>query len=183
MAPTMVDLFARDDGCGYGYFFDGIGCRRKSGWYFWGRWVLAGIAILFALGLLFCCLCVSRRNRRRGATPMYGTGWFSGAPAAQTSRPSGNNKHNNNGYEMNNYQTGYTQGGYSQQQPPYGEGYGYTSPPPYGQAPVGNQTTGTTFNANDGYMTGQPQYGVQQPQTSYNPDGHYQPPAGPPPGK
>ncbi|EHK15715.1 uncharacterized protein TRIVIDRAFT_82523 [Trichoderma virens Gv29-8] len=184
MAPTM-DLFARDDGCGYGYYFDGIICRRKSGWYFWGRWVLAGIAIICALVLLFFCLCISRRNRRRGAQPMYGTGWFSGPPAAPAGRPSGSNKYNsnNNAYEMNNYQSGYNQGGYSQQQPPYGEGYGYTSPPPYGQGPVPNQTTGTTFNANDGYMTGQPQYGVQQPQHAYQPDGHYQPPAGPPPGK
>ncbi|KAL7950760.1 chitin synthesis regulation, resistance to congo red domain-containing protein [Trichoderma barbatum] len=182
MAPTM-DLFARDDGCGYGYFYDGFRCRRKSGWYFWGRWVLAGIAVVFALILLASCLFVSRRNRRRGVQPMYGTGWMSGTTAG---RPSGNNNNNNkynNGHEMNNYQSGYNQGGYSQQQPPYGGGYGYTSPPPYGQAPVGNQTTGTTFNANDGYMTGQPQYGVQHPQTSYQPDGHYQPPVGPPPGK
>ncbi|PNP42669.1 hypothetical protein TGAM01_v203892 [Trichoderma gamsii] len=180
MAPT-VDIFARDDGCGYGYFFDGRICRRKSGWYFWGRWVLAGIAIILALILLFSCLCITRRNRRRGVQPIYGTGWFSGAPQGQPAGNSGNNKYNN-AHEMNNYQqAGYNQGGY--QQPAYGEGYGgYTSPPPYGQQPVGNQTTGTTFNANDGYNTGH-QYGVQQPQSAYHPSGEYQPPAGPPPGK
>ncbi|KAL7936222.1 hypothetical protein V8C35DRAFT_297216 [Trichoderma chlorosporum] len=179
MAPAL-DLIARDDGCGFGFFFNGFECQRKSGWFFWGRWVVVGIAIAFGLAVLFCCLCISRRNRRRGVRPMYGTGWLGGAPAA---RPSGTNKpnannNNNNGYEMNNYQSGYTQ-----QQPTYGEGYGYTSPPPYGQPPVPNQTTGTTFNANDGYMTGQPQYGVQHPQSAYQPEGHYQPPAGPPPGK
>ncbi|KAL7927611.1 chitin synthesis regulation, resistance to congo red domain-containing protein [Trichoderma austrokoningii] len=179
MAPT-VDIFARDDGCGYGYFFDGIRCRRKSGWYFWGRWVFAGIAIILALILLFICLCITRRNRRRGVQPTHGTGWFNGASQGQ---PAGNNNNNNNKYnnahEMNNYQqSGYNQGGF--QQP---DGYGgYTSPPPYGQPPVGNQTTGTTFNANDGYNTGH-QYGVQQPQSSYYPGGEFQPPAGPPPGK
>ncbi|KAH6606513.1 hypothetical protein Trco_005666 [Trichoderma cornu-damae] len=180
MAP-YGDLFARDDGCGYGYFFDGIRCRRKSGWYFWGRWVLAGIAIVLALILLTSCLCISRRNRRRGAPPMYGTGWFSGAGSG---RPGGNNK-TNTAHEMNNYPSGYNQVGSGPPQPPYGEGYmGYTSPPPYGQPPVDSQMTGTTFNAHDGYMVGQPQqYGVQQPQSAYQPGGNYQPPAGPPPGK
>ncbi|TFB06220.1 hypothetical protein CCMA1212_001750 [Trichoderma ghanense] len=176
MAPVM-DLFARDSICGYGYYYDGFGCRRRSGWYFWGRWVLAGIAIVLALILLASCLCISRRNRRRGVQPLYGTGWLGG-----NTRPSGNNKPNN-GHEMNNFQSGYNQGGYNQGQGDYNQGYGYTSPPPYGQAPMGNQTTGTTFNANDGYYTNQPQYGVQPPQSAYQPDTHYQPPPGPPPGK
>ncbi|KAM0253590.1 hypothetical protein ACHAQJ_007218 [Trichoderma viride] len=177
MAPT-VDIFARDDGCGSGFFFNGIRCERKSGWHFWGRWVFAGIAIFLALLLLFSCLCITRRNRKRGVQPMYGTGWISGVTQNHSN---GNNKYNaaHTAHEMNNY----NQGGYNQQQPPYNEGYGggYTSPPPYGQPPVGNQATGTTFNPNDGYMTGQ-HYGVQQPQSAYQPGG-YAPPAGPPPGK
>ncbi|KAL7792944.1 hypothetical protein V8C37DRAFT_379600 [Trichoderma ceciliae] len=183
MPPTM-DIFARDDGCGFGFFFDGNQCRRKSGWFFWGRWVLAGIAVVFALILLFSCFYISRRNRRRGVQPMYGTGWLSGITPG---RPSGSNKYNTP-HELNNYQSANNQGGYSQQQPLYGQGDGgYASPPPYvqppyGQPPVGNQTTGTTFNPNDGYATGQQQYGVQQPQSAYQPSG-YQPPAGPPPGK
>lgn len=55
MAPTM-DIFARDDGCGYGYFFNGSFCERKGGFFFWGRWVLAGIAVVLALIFLAGCL-------------------------------------------------------------------------------------------------------------------------------
>lgn len=121
--------------------------------------------------------CLARRRRRRGAQPVYGTGWM-----APTNGKYGVNQQQ---HEMNTYQQGYQpnqyqgqQGGYdySQQQP---QGGYYNSPPAYGQ---GQQNTGTTFNPNDGYY-GQQQYGVQQPANSYQRDGNFSPPAGPPPGK
>ncbi|KAF4966998.1 hypothetical protein FZEAL_10586, partial [Fusarium zealandicum] len=134
MAPAG-DLVARDYArCRYGYTWNGSYCSRNN-WSYWGRWVLAGICIFVFLTFLLCCLTMSRRRRRRGVKPMYGTGWMAGGP---------NNKwgqNNQNTHQMNNY------GNPNQQQ------YGYGPPPPppaYGQQQQ-PQYTGTTFNTNDGY--------------------------------
>ncbi|KAK5990454.1 hypothetical protein PT974_08722 [Cladobotryum mycophilum] len=170
MAPTE-ELVARDYlDCSYGFYNDGYRCSRRSSWYFWGRWVVAGIIIVIALIFILGCICYTRRQRKRGVRPMGAAGWLGGG-----------NKHaqNNQGHEMNNYQAGYPQGGGYEQNQQYGGGYqgGFTSPPPYGQPqpqPMGNHTTGTTFNPNDGYYTGQ-QYGVQPPPNAYQPDHTYPP--------
>lgn len=106
----------------------------------------------------------NRRRRRRGAQPLYGTGWIPGSKPPQ---------HNNNG-------------GYYSNQPYNG---GAAAAPPY-SPPIGNQQTGNTFNSNDGYY-GQNQYG-QHNYNPYGgqqngielqpPQNVYQPPHGPPPG-
>lgn len=137
--------------------------------------------------------CLARRRRRRGAQPLYGTGWM--APGGKTG---------GQGAEMNNYQSGYNPQGYNpqgyDQQGVYNQGYdqqqqqqqphgGFTNPPPaYGQQQQHPQYTGTTFNPNDGYYGGdqsqqQQQYGVQPPQNAYQRDMQYNAPVGPPPGK
>jgi len=106
----------------------------------------------------------SRRRRRQGRTPMYGTGWLPYNSASP--------------YDPN----------HPQNKPP---GYGdpnFHPPPPY----LGGQATGTTFNSNAGYYGNhgaQPggSYELQQPSSSYQPprggDPVYDAPAGPPPGK
>ncbi|KAK2679444.1 Chitin synthesis regulation, Congo red resistance, RCR protein [Fusarium oxysporum f. sp. vasinfectum] len=150
MAPTE-DVFARDYyRCSYGWNWNGRQCVRNN-WSYWGRWVF------------------SRRRKRRGVKPVYGTGWMAAKPWG-----------NNNNHQMYNYGN---QGGYNQGYQQNNGGYGAPPPPPaYGQQQQ-PQYTGTTFNTNDGYY-GQGQYsGVQQPQGTYQRDGAYSPPAGPPPGK
>ncbi|RCI15602.1 hypothetical protein L249_3625 [Ophiocordyceps polyrhachis-furcata BCC 54312] len=133
---------------------DGI-CRRRSTWSDWGR-------------------CIARRRRRRGAQPMYGTGWM--APPGK--------------YGDHNMNNGYYGPPPPQQLQPYGGG----GPPAYGQQqyPQPTGTTGTNFHPNDGYygdpsQQQQQQYGgggVQAPPTAYQPNpGPYSPPPGPPPGK
>ncbi|KAF4463102.1 hypothetical protein FALBO_10082 [Fusarium albosuccineum] len=171
MAIAEPTLFTRADGCGYGWYRDGNYCRR-SGWSYWGRWVLAGVCILLFILILSCLALRSftaRRRRRRGVQPFYGTGWMAG----------GNNKPwgNQNNHQMYNYNN--QGGGYN---PDYPQQHGYGAPPPppaYQQQP---QYTGTTFNPQDGYY-GQQHSGVQPPQGTYQRDEPYSPPAGPPPGK
>lgn len=113
--------------------------------------------------------CLSRRRKRRGVKPVYGTGWMASGV--------GNNKfgHNNNQqHQMNNYGN---QGGYN-----YGQQGGYNngaSPPAYGPP----QPQGYYGNSNEGYY-GQGQYsGVQAPEGTYQRDNPYGAPPGPPPGK
>ncbi|KAI0176334.1 hypothetical protein GGR52DRAFT_540523 [Hypoxylon sp. FL1284] len=98
----------------------------------------------------------SRRRRRQGQQPMYGTGWM--AP----NNPGGN--------YYNNPQ------GYNNPPPAYGA-------PPGQSYPMQNQATGTTFSRNDGYY-GQHE-GVQAPKNVYNNGGKddYAPPEGPPPAR
>ncbi|KAF7560666.1 hypothetical protein G7046_g3475 [Stylonectria norvegica] len=163
--PAIDPLAERAFGssCSYGYYYSGGRCVRSGSWYYWGRWVLAAVAIGLFLIVLFSCLAISRRRRRRGVKPMYGTGWM---PGNKNGGPP------QNGHQMNNY--GAPQGNYGGMNPP---------PPAYGQQQQ-PQYTGTTFNQNDGYYGNQNQQysGVQPPQDTYQRD-VYQPPTGPPPGK
>lgn len=117
----------------------------------------------------------TRRRRRQGMAPMYGTGWMAGKP------PAGQ------------------QSGYYNSNQPYNGGQAYNHPAPPYSPPIGNQATGNTFNSNDGYYghhnngyagnyTG-PQYELQPPQNVYAPargvggENVYEAPQGPPPGK
>ncbi|KAH6619215.1 chitin synthesis regulation, resistance to congo red-domain-containing protein [Chaetomium sp. MPI-SDFR-AT-0129] len=84
MAPLLeqlAELTKRDDGCGSGAYRDWNGrCVTYSGWYWWGRWVFAGIAIVFVLLVFAGLFRNSRRRRRQGQQPLYGTGWMAPAP-------------------------------------------------------------------------------------------------------
>lgn len=115
--------------------------------------------------------CINaRRRRKRGMSPMYGTGWI----------PAGGPK--------NNYQN---HGGYYNNQP-----YNGAPAPPYSGPSNGipSQQTGTTFNSNDGYYGNHNNsYGQQQgvelqpPQNAYHGqrggDTVYEAPHGAPPSK
>ncbi|KAH8675614.1 chitin synthesis regulation, resistance to congo red-domain-containing protein [Xylariales sp. PMI_506] len=144
MAPTLLSTRAYCDGYGYCY----------SNWTWYGRWIFAGVVIVVLLAIVILWACVnSRRRRRTGQRPMYGTGWM--APQQQ-------------GYQ-NNPQ------GYYPPPPAYGvQGQGQAYP-------MENQYTGTTFNQNDGYY-GQRE-GVQPPKNVYGGANDYAPPEGPPPNK
>ncbi|KAK7431118.1 hypothetical protein QQZ08_002399 [Neonectria magnoliae] len=172
MAP-VEDLFTRDYRCGSGRYYRNGYCYR-SRWNSWGRWLVAGLAIGLFLLVLLSCLAISRRRRRRGVQPMYGTGWMAGGGPHKF----GNHQ---NGQQMYDYNHNPNQQGGFQQQQAYG-GYPPAPPPPaYGQQQQ-PQYTGTTFNANDGYY-GNQQSGVQPPQGTYQREEVYSPPQGPPPGK
>jgi len=92
MAPTeqLADVAKRAyySGCPSGTYYSGGYCY--SSWSYWGRWVFAGIVVLFVVGLLLILGCVnSRRRRRRGLAPRYGTGWMANGPkyGAQQNNP------------------------------------------------------------------------------------------------
>jgi hypothetical protein len=153
----------------------------NSRWNTWGRWVALAVIIVIFLILAFLCSYVpylsvptfllttinrcynTRRRRRRGMAPMYGTGWMGGNWG---NKPPYGPQDGNGGYYNNQ---------------PYNGG----AAPPY-EPPVPHQTTGTTFNSNDGYY-GQNAYELQQPQSAYQPqrggDPVYDAPEGPPPKK
>jgi len=160
MAPAEEVASAvvkRLSGCPSGYYSSGGYCYANSSWYWWGRWVFAGVVIVAVIGILLLLGCVNaRRRRRRGAAPMYGTGWMS--------KPGQN----------------------AQPYAPQG-GYQYGPPPPqYSQNVMPNQYTGNTYNTNEGYYN-QNHEGVQlqQPANTYARAGDhgYEPPPGPPPNK
>jgi len=115
-------------------------------WNSWGRWVFFGLFvvgfILVAVG--FACLN-SRRRRRNGLAPRYGTGWAA------------------NGFGRNRWGGGGD--GYGQAAPPYNQ----NAPPVYAQQ------TGNTFNSNDGYYGQQNGIPLQEPQHSYQPNGNTAP--------
>lgn len=167
MAPS--DLFARDFPCDPDYYYNSGRCYPKSAWYWWGRWVLAGVILVFFIIVLVILGCISsRRRRKRGLQPMYGTGWM--APG---------NKFGQQGQQGQQWGGGYQYGA----PPAYGQpAYGQ---PAYTQPPAQNQYTGTTtYNQNDGYYGGQSNdVPLQQPQHTYQRDQVYAPPVGPPPGK
>ncbi|KFY50584.1 hypothetical protein V495_00165 [Pseudogymnoascus sp. VKM F-4514 (FW-929)] len=165
IAPALLDFVLEKRQYGYGY--GGGYYNRGSNWNRWGRWVALAVIVGFFLVLAFCCSCVnSRRRRKRGLAPRYGTGWLAG-------KQGGNQQH----YQNNDYQgqqSGYNYGG-AAPAPPY-------SPP---QQQYGGQQYG---GGNADYYGGQ-QSGIelQQPQNSYNPqmgrEQTFEPPTGPPPGK
>ncbi|KAK4193365.1 chitin synthesis regulation, resistance to congo red-domain-containing protein [Podospora australis] len=169
MAPVidqMVDLVKRADGCGTGNYrgYDGR-CYRSSNWYWWGRWVFAGISILFVLLIFALLFRNSRRRRRAGQAPVYGTGWMAPGPAPPYGPPppqyTPQDQTNNNIY------------------PPPG-GHKYNQNDGY----YGNQPQRPDYASPYGSQYGQ-QEGIQlqQPQQSYHRggDADYAPPPGPPP--
>ncbi|ROT36878.1 hypothetical protein SODALDRAFT_335093 [Sodiomyces alkalinus F11] len=186
----MAFLFPADElvkrqyyNCPSGYYYSNGRCRERSSWSWWGRWVLTGM-IIFAFILLLCCLG-SRRRRKRGRQPMYGTGWmtnnrFGGGPHQQPQQQ----PQYGQGYNQQQQQGGYHYG--QQQQPQYGYGQGeYNAPPAYGQPPPQPQHTGQTFTPGEGYYGGHDGIQLQQPPQAYSRgvDGDFSPPPGPPPAK
>jgi len=76
MAPVIDQVVsALSKRCAYGqYELNGI-CYNQSGFYYYGRWVLAAVVIVFILFVFFLYSFI-RRRRSRGQPPMYGTGWM-----------------------------------------------------------------------------------------------------------
>ncbi|KAB5563481.1 hypothetical protein GE09DRAFT_785437 [Coniochaeta sp. 2T2.1] len=173
MAPStspagLNGLVARLIGtCPSGYYYRNGYCYRNSGWSYWGRWVFAGIVVAFIVGALVLLGCVnSRRRRKRGLAPRYGTGWM--APANKFGPGNNNN--------------------YVPPPPQYTPQYNMGNYPPQGQQQQ-PQYTGQTFNSNEGYYGQQegvaapPQAYYGQQQRGVGGENVYSPPAGPPPGK
>ncbi|KAF2397988.1 hypothetical protein EJ06DRAFT_532350 [Trichodelitschia bisporula] len=81
----IIPLERRDINC----YSDSYGYRRcsRTGWSNWGRWVVLGLVILVFLAFVSCLCLSSRRRRRRGARPMYGTGWMAPGPAPPYNAP------------------------------------------------------------------------------------------------
>ncbi|KAJ4297238.1 hypothetical protein N0V88_004156 [Collariella sp. IMI 366227] len=161
MAPSIEQVAAlvkREDGCGSGAYRANNGlCYSYSGWYWWGRWVLAGLAVLFFFLVLALLFRNSRRRRRHGARPMYGTGWMAPPPPYQPPPPQ-----------------------YAQQDP----NGGYYPPPQQQQQQQQDPNGGYKYGQGDGYYAGN-QEGIQlqQPSHAYHRDTgtEYAPPPGPPP--
>ncbi|KAH8166897.1 hypothetical protein CIB48_g1367 [Xylaria polymorpha] len=134
----------RDFICPYNTVYSNGQCVRPSNWYFYGRWIFAAVVIALFLLAFFLWACInSRRRRRQGARPMYGTGWM--APPQYYSNANNPNAYSHpppaygapaQSYPMDNrYQT--TDGHYGQQasgiEPPknvYGGDYAPPSGPP-----------------------------------------------------
>ncbi|KAI1433010.1 chitin synthesis regulation, resistance to congo red-domain-containing protein [Xylaria sp. CBS 124048] len=144
MAPVLDQVSSalqKRFGCPVGSHFDGFRCVRDSTWHWYGRWILAAIVLglFFVFIFLYACL-KSRRRRRQGMRPMYGTGWM--AP-------------NNGQYHNNGPQASYNDA-YRQPPPAYG------AP---GQAyPMNNQFQNTPSNYN------QQASGVEPPKNVYTGD-------------
>jgi len=164
MAPTTsINVLAkRYSSCsynGYGNGYNDYGDCNSS-WDNWGRWVALGVIVVAALLLAFLCSCYNtRRRRRRGLSPMYGTGWMPGHKAT------------------GNYYNGGAAPPYSPQPQVENQNTGNTF----------NNNDGYYGNAyNNGYGGQQGGIELQQPQHSYQPRGGepvYEAPQGPPPGK
>lgn len=156
---AAIDLLARAI-CPPGTYYSRGGCYRNSSWYYWGRWVLAGVVILLTILVIFAICCVrSRRQRKHGRRPMYGTGWMAPGKFA---------------------------GQHPQQQQQWGGGGAPPAPPPPPYGGYGQQHQQAGYNNAASPYGQQREYysqadGVQQPQSTYQPV--YSPPAGPPPGK
>jgi hypothetical protein len=80
-------------------YYDSLGvyrCYSYNHWYDWGRWILTALVLFVILLVVFSLLCLqvttlhslcpvcprlrsysmSYRRRRRGARPLFGTGWM-----------------------------------------------------------------------------------------------------------
>ncbi|KAI2614507.1 chitin synthesis regulation, resistance to congo red-domain-containing protein [Hypoxylon fragiforme] len=136
-------------------------------WHGYGRWIFAAVVIVLIILVFALWACInSRRRRRSGLQPMYGTGWMAGKPGPNNNPSYYNNNNNNN----------------NPPPPAYGA-------PPGQSYPMQNQYTGSTFSPSDGYY-GQHEGVVQPPQNVYNNPNHtkgaaddYAPPEGPPPNR
>jgi len=106
----MDSFQKRDIYCGYGQYYSNGRCYNQGAWYYWGRWVFAGVVVLFVLLVLAMLGCISsRRRRRRGMAPMYGTGWMTNNTAKYGPPPPGvNNEMYPQGPPAYNQQPQYT---------------------------------------------------------------------------
>jgi len=146
MAPfeQLADVVKREYYCPSGYYLSGTRCYpNNSGWYWWGRWVFAGLIVLFVIALLLLLARNSRRRRRQGIAPLRGTGWMAPAPPpyyppppqystapAQYPQGTGQKFNQNDGYYANQNQEGiHLQQPQSTYQPPNN----YPSPSGYPQ--------------------------------------------------
>ncbi|CAI4216462.1 unnamed protein product [Parascedosporium putredinis] len=114
--------------CPSGSYYSRGQCWRRSNWYYWGRWVVAGVIIFVVVFICLIMACMnSRRRRKRGLRPMYGTGWM--APNSKFGGPHPPNQQWAAGY------------GNTAPPPPLMDSsptYGVYSPPP-GLLPVRNK--------------------------------------------
>ncbi|KAK3329040.1 chitin synthesis regulation, resistance to congo red-domain-containing protein [Apodospora peruviana] len=172
MAPTLsqiAEVGKRAVYCSSGYYYSGGRCVRYSGWYWWGRWVFAGlIVVFFILVLAGFARKNARRRRGIGQQPLYGTGFLAGPAPPYTPYQGG----------------GPPPPQYNQQQPVYPENtgnkfntndgyyanYNNNQQPAQGSSPYGNQQEGIQ---------------LQQPAQTYQRSTveDYAPPEGPPPRK
>jgi hypothetical protein len=155
---SIVNHLQKRDRC----WVDRYGQRYcESGWYYYGRWILAGVALLIFLLVLLSCCCLARRRRKRGTKPVYGTGWMAPPPKYGAHQ---------NDHQLNNAEQGWGQNQGQWAQPP---------PPAYGQ-PHPPQNSGTAYAPNDGYYGNQnypQQNDLQSPPNAYQPENHAYPPA------
>lgn len=148
----MPALERRYQNCGYD--FNGNYVCGDSSWNNWVRWVVLALVIIgfILLFLLFACF-TSRRRRRAGQNPYYGTGWAASRPPQ--------------GHAPAQYNQPY----YSNQPaPPY-------SPPSNNTYYEGNQGY---FGQQNGIELESPQAAHYPPRGG---DNVYSPPKGPPPKK
>lgn len=148
MAPILnqVQSLLQKRDCLDGYYPRNGQCVYGNGWYWYGRWIFAAVVIGLFLLSFFLWACVkSRRRRRQGHAPMYGTGWMAPGTQYYHNPPQAYNQPPPaygapaQSYPMDNrYQT--TDGHYGQQssgvEPPknvYGGGGDYA--PPAGSPP------------------------------------------------
>ncbi|KAK4454653.1 chitin synthesis regulation, resistance to congo red-domain-containing protein [Podospora aff. communis PSN243] len=164
MAPfeqTAPAVDKRELYCPSGYYLSGTRCYpNNSGWYWWGRWVFAGLLVLFVIALLLLLARNSRRRRRQGLAPLRGTGWMAGPPPPYYPPP-----------------------------PQYGAGAPPPGPVyPQGTGQKFNQNDGYYAQNQEGVHLQQPQQTYQPPNNYPSPSGYphngepvYSPPEGPPP--
>jgi len=102
MADSAQDLSKRYyNNCGYGYYYGNNGCYY-SGWSYYGRWILLAVILFVAFAVFFSISCLNaRRRRRRGISPITGTGWMAPAGHGQAQYTG------NQSYPMNNQQQQY----------------------------------------------------------------------------
>ncbi|ODQ63890.1 hypothetical protein NADFUDRAFT_43538 [Nadsonia fulvescens var. elongata DSM 6958] len=126
-----------------------------SGWYWYGRWILLGVAV-FVFFLCLCSTVVSRRRVNQGRPPIYGTAWA-----------------------LPNYHQSQNQYGFNQPAPPYGpppnNGHYDNNGNFHGQQPPPNDVHDSYNNYNNMYA---PQGMPEQHEGTQN----FAPPPGPPPG-
>ncbi|KAI8635169.1 chitin synthesis regulation, resistance to congo red-domain-containing protein [Xylariaceae sp. FL1651] len=151
MAPVLdqaASLLQTRVICSDGQYYYNGSCRYGDTWYWYGRWIFAAVLIGLVLIIFFAWACInSRRRRRRGINPMYGTGWMApnngnqyyNNPQAYRQPPPAYGAPPDQSYPMTNqYQT--TDGHYNQQstgvEPPkhvYGGDYAPPAGPPPGR--------------------------------------------------
>ncbi|CAK4034299.1 Hypothetical predicted protein [Lecanosticta acicola] len=138
----------------YTNVYGGTYCR--STWDRWGRWVLLGVLVAAAILVFLISACImSRRRRKAGKTPLYGTGWVPGS-----GKPTYPQQQNTYG---NNYQMG------QQQYPTQSTN---NAPPQYNQSGGAANEYYSNGNVNNQYaQPGQYQPPAQPPPAHQRPTG------------